>query len=84
MATIEFPVKDLAKEVVDELERRRSQPSQDWPAVMKIETAARYLDRKPAAIRHLLAAKIFPSVKIDGRTQIRRVDIDRIVEKSTE
>lgn len=50
---------------------------------MTIEIAAEYMGREPGGVRHLLEAKLLPSCRIDRRVQIRRVDIDRLMERHT-
>jgi excisionase family DNA binding protein len=54
-----------------------------WPELMSIETAAKYLDRSENSIRCLVEAKLVPSCRIDRRVQIRRLDLDRLMERST-
>lgn len=56
---------------------------QRWPELMSIEIAAEYMGREPGGVRHLLDAKLLPSCRIDRRVQIRRVDIDRLMERHT-
>lgn len=58
-------------------------PSQRWPELMSIETAAEYMGREPGGVRHLLEAKLLPCCRIDRRVQIRRADIDRLMERHT-
>lgn len=58
-------------------------PSKRWPELMSIEIAAEYMGREPGGIRHLLETKLLPSCRIDRRVQIRRIDIDRLVERHT-
>lgn len=38
---------------------------------------------EPGGIRHLLEARLLPSCRIDRRVQIRRIDIDRLMERHT-
>ncbi len=77
------------QQFVDELADRiaaklRPAPTvQRWPELMSIETAAKYLDRSENSIRCLVDAKLVPSCRIDRRVQIRRIDLDRLMERST-
>jgi hypothetical protein len=54
-----------------------------WPELMSIKVAAEYMGRPEGGIRHLIATKVLPTCRIDRRTQIRRVDIDRVIERHT-
>lgn len=51
------------------------------PELMSIKCAAEYMGRPEGGIRHLIETKVLTTCKIDRRTQIRRVDIDRVIER---
>lgn len=74
-------VDELAERIAEKL--RPAASSQRWPELMSIETAAKYLDRSENSIRCLVESKMLPSCRIDRRVQIRRVDLDRLMERST-
>lgn len=76
-------VEQIANAVFAKIRSERSKEPERWPEVMSIETVGKYLDRSPEAVRHLIAAKEVPTVQIDRRVQVRRVDIDRLVERNT-
>lgn len=71
-------LKTLARDLAKEL--RRDQ----WPEIMTFETAGRYMDRSARSIEGLVARGVLPAVRMDGRPQVRKMDIDRIAERSTE
>jgi hypothetical protein len=50
---------------------------------MNINSAAAYMDRTPGAIRSLIQSKVLPTCKIDDRVQVRKVDMDRVIERHT-
>lgn len=52
---------------------------QRWPEIMDLETAGKYMDRGPDAVRHLVRKKLLPRVALDSKIQIRKVDIDKVV-----
>jgi Helix-turn-helix domain len=54
-----------------------------WPALMNIKDAAEYMGRSEGGIRHLVEAGLLPVCKMDARVQIRRVDMDRVIEQHT-
>jgi hypothetical protein len=54
-----------------------------WPELMSIKVAAEYMGRPEGGIRHLIEGKMLPVCRIDRRVQIRRVDIDRLIERHT-
>jgi hypothetical protein len=58
-------------------------PSGRWPELMSIKDAAEYMGRSEGGIRHLIEAGLLPVCKIDARVQIRRVDMDRVIERHT-
>ena len=74
-------IKQLAVALSVELAQKAKASPPHWPELMNIETAALYLDRSPDAIRHLIEAKLLPACRIDRRVQIRRVDLDRLMER---
>jgi excisionase family DNA binding protein len=76
-------VEQLADALARRLKAEKPKQPERWPELMSIKTAAQYLDRSEASIRHLLDAKMLPICKIDGRVQIRRVDLDRLIERKT-
>ncbi len=76
-------VDQIARAVALELRKMKTNQPERWPEVMSIETAAKYLDRTPEGIRHLIDAREVPTFRIDRRVQLRRVDLDRLVERHT-
>lgn len=75
-------VKQLAVAIAAELKHGREIPTQ-WPEIMSVETAARYMDRSVEGVRNLVKTKVLPATRIDNRLQIRRLDIDRLAERKT-
>ena len=75
-------VKDLGKELAQaiavELRKTALSPAKRWPELMSIER-----DQSPAAVKALLHSKTIPSCRIDRRPQIRRIDLDRLIERHT-
>jgi hypothetical protein len=52
------------------------------PRLLSVEDAAVYLGRSVHSVRHLIAAKKLPVVKMDQRLFIDLVDLDRIISES--
>jgi hypothetical protein len=76
-------VEQIAEALARRLKAAQPKPAERWPELMSIETAAQYIDRSVSAIRHMIDAKLLPTCQIDRRVQIRRLDIDRLIEKKT-
>lgn len=56
--------------------------SPDWPALMKPETAAAYIEISPRQINRLRAAKEFPPpVEVGGSPRYRRTDLDSWIKR---
>lgn len=74
-------------QIADALARRlkaeKAKQPERWPELMSVDTAARYIDRSVSAVRHMIDTKMLPTCQIDRRVQIRRVDIDRLIERKT-
>ncbi len=77
-------IKELAVAISMEMTQKAKTSPRQWPELMNIETAALYMDRTPDGIRHLIEAKLLPTCRIDRRVQIRRVDMDRLMERNTQ
>jgi hypothetical protein len=77
-------IKELAEALSAEMRQKANATPRQWPELMNIETAALYLDRTPDGIRHLIEAKYLPICRIDRRVQIRRTDLDRLMERHTQ
>lgn len=77
-------IKELAVAISVEMTQKAKAAPRQWPELMNIETAALYMDRTPDGIRHLIEGKFLPTCRIDRRVQIRRVDLDRLMERNTQ
>jgi hypothetical protein len=73
---------ELAEQIAAKL-RPVAGKAERWPELMSIETAAKYMDRSENSIRCLVESRVVPSCRIDRRVQIRRIDLDRVMERST-
>jgi hypothetical protein len=68
----------LADKIVGKLNRRPP------PRLMDIEQTASYMGRSVPAIRTLVGRGVLPVAKIDGKIQIDRVALDKMIEEKTE
>jgi excisionase family DNA binding protein len=73
----------LADAIAKRLRSAAAKQPERWPELMTIETAARYMDRTPSAIQNMIEAKMIPVCRLDRRVQLRRADLDRIIERKT-
>ena len=91
---IEDCIEKRIEEIVEMVLKRhsvRSSAGVEWPAIMSLETAARYLDRLKEdgtgsrdAMQALIKRHGIPVTKLDSRVQIRKVDLDRLIERKTD
>ena len=59
---------------------------QSAPSIKRLLTipqAAEYLSRSPKAIEHLIARGVLPVTRLDGKRQIDRVALDKLISEST-
>ena len=54
------------------------------PALMNIDEAGAYLGRSPKSVRDLIRKQIIRPVRIDRKIQIKRKDLDAVIERYTE
>ena len=79
----ESTLDQLSTRIAEKLSRAIPQHVAPWPEIMTYKTAALYMDRTPEAIKALVKAGVLPATNIDNRTQIRRLDIDRLAAQKT-
>src|ERR1019366_5906934 len=44
--------------------------------LLNVSAAAEYIGRSPSAVHHLIAKKTIPCVRVEGRVQLDRHDLD--------
>ncbi|HLJ90772.1 MAG TPA: helix-turn-helix domain-containing protein [Candidatus Angelobacter sp.] len=75
----------LAAKVAEKLERRLQELIQNEPWVLtrllNVAQASRYLGRSKGAIRHLIARRALPVVRVGKRVQLDRFELDAFIEK---
>jgi hypothetical protein len=69
--------KEELKALANEIARQMQ-----WPEIMELQTAGRYIDRGPEAVRHLIRNRLIPRVVFDSKVQVRRSDIDKFAENN--
>jgi excisionase family DNA binding protein len=79
----EATLDQLAAAIAKRLRAATPKQPERWPELMTIETAAHYIDRTSSAIQNLIEAKAIPVCRLDRRVQIRRADLDRMIERKT-
>lgn len=52
------------------------------PRLLSVEEAAAYLGRTPGALRQMIHRGGVPTVKIDRRVQLDRLDLDKLIEEN--
>ncbi len=77
----EATLNQLADAIAKCLRAAEAKQPERWPELMTIETAAIYIDRAPSAIQKLIDAKAIPVCRLDRRVQLRRADLDRIIDR---
>ena len=81
MFTEQF-ISTLADAVAEQVIARMSEATAQQ-RLFTIEDAARYLGRTPKAVEHLISRGAIQVTKIDGKRQIDRAALDRIIEEHT-
>jgi hypothetical protein len=79
MALLDEDLERLAERVVEKLDERRKPVT---PRLMDLETCGKYLGRSLSAIQHLVKKGLLPVTKLDGKLQIDRVVLDKLIEKN--
>lgn len=72
----------IEKLIGQAVKKEVSSQQNHWPAVMDVQTTGRYLDRSEDAIREMERSGKIKRVRIDGRVQFRKRDIDELIEGS--
>lgn len=85
MSTSDLFIEEIASRVAEKLRGvvGAGTGGKRWPEVMDINTAAEYIDRTREGMRGIIRKGLVPITRIDGRVQIRRCDLDRLVERNT-
>ena len=71
---------DTLADAIAERVAARILAAQPEQRLMNIKTAAEYIGRSPAALRHLIAKRVLPSVRRDNRVYCDRKDLDSWIE----
>lgn len=72
----------LAEKVAARLQGRLRVEAKPAPRLMDVEHAAAYLGRSTHSVRHLIATKKLPVVKLDERVFLDVRDLDQAIEKA--
>ncbi|HUE02201.1 MAG TPA: helix-turn-helix domain-containing protein, partial [Bryobacteraceae bacterium] len=75
---IETLVEAIAKRVADKLSRDGGAKR-----LFDIRDAAVYVGRTPKAVEHLIARGVIPVCKIDGKRQVDRAALDKLIDDRT-
>lgn len=70
----------IADRLAEKLEARRQCIT---PRLMDIPETARYLGRSVSAIQQMLRRGTLPNTRIDGKVQVDRVELDRLIKDRT-
>lgn len=73
---------DALADAIAERVAARIMAAQPAQRLMDVRTAAEYIGRSAAALRHLVAKGVLPSVRRDGRVYCDRKDLDSWIEIS--
>ena len=70
----------LVDRLIEKLEARRPCIA---PRLLDIPTAALYLGRTTSGIQHMVKKGTLPVTKLDGKVQIDREELDRLIKDRT-
>src|SRR5579862_6683883 len=78
-------VSAIAAEVVRQIEPQLAKmtPNVIQPALLDVKQAGAYIGRTPQAVKQMIFRKDLPVVRTGRRVHIRKVDLDRWIEKNT-
>jgi excisionase family DNA binding protein len=51
--------------------------------LLTVVQAAEYLGRSPKAVEHLISRGVLPVTRLDGKRQIDRIALDKLISEST-
>ena len=60
------------------------QPPAITPRLMNIAATAVYLGRSVSGVTHMVKRRLLPITKLDGRVQIDRIALDKLIAESTD
>ena len=72
----------LASQIADRVSEKLSCVGSSNIRLLTVDQAGTYLGRTAHAIRHLLAKKALPAVRIDGRIFIDIRDLDQVIDRA--
>lgn len=75
-------INDLAAAVAAAI-REQISPNANQKRLFTVREAAEYLGRTPKAVEHLIARGTIPVSKLDGKRQIDRAALDKVIEERT-
>ena len=70
----------IADRLVEKMEARGKGIA---PRLMDIAQAATYLGRTVSGIQHMLKRRTLPATRIDGKVQIDRLELDKLIADRT-
>lgn len=70
----------IAVRLADRVAGKLGQKSGIMPRLLSVEQAAEYLNRSPAAVRHLIATGKLKCVRMDGRVFLDVQDLDQAID----
>jgi excisionase family DNA binding protein len=73
-------LEQIADRLADKLEARRQSIV---PRLMDLAEAARYLGRTLSGLQHMVKRGALPVTRIDGKVQIDRQELDRLIKDRT-
>ena len=75
--------KEFIDELADAIASRVRVAVAQGPRLMTIKQTAEYIGRSPDAVEMLIRRGVIPATKIDGRVQVDRAALDKLIEKRT-
>ena len=73
-------LESIADRLADKLEARRQCIQ---PRLLDISQAAAYLGRTTSGVQHMVKRGTLPVTKLDGKVQIDRLELDRLIKDRT-
>jgi hypothetical protein len=81
--SVSVTLDEILNLLADKIAARISYPSSSSNRLMDLPETAAYLGRTVAAVTHLVKKGKIPITKLDGKIQVDRRALDRLIERST-
>lgn len=80
--SVDFPIEAIADALAAKVLTRLRTNNRSLPRLLTVEEAGKYIGRTESAMRHLIHTGVIPIVRLDGRVQMDRSDLDHLIDSA--